>query len=109
VTSTLATEDDFQSALDRDPDDYTTRLVFADWLDEHGDPRAEGYRRLGTIRFRGWYQPTSSWWECGIPPTASAVAEADILYPYCGSTTGNTRRAAEDAAALAFARLAGAA
>lgn len=36
----------FQSHLDSHPDDHTARLVFADWLEERGDPRAEGYRWL---------------------------------------------------------------
>src|SRR5579862_8640416 len=35
--------------LDAHPDDYQTRLVFADWLEEHGDPRAPGYRALGAL------------------------------------------------------------
>ena len=37
----MTTEDDFQQALDANPDDHHTRLVFADWLQERGDPRAE--------------------------------------------------------------------
>ena len=40
----------FQAALDENPADHTTRLVFADWLQERGDPRAEGYRALATLR-----------------------------------------------------------
>jgi uncharacterized protein (TIGR02996 family) len=40
----VTTEDDFQHTLDTNPDDNHTRMVFADWLDEHSDPRAEGYR-----------------------------------------------------------------
>ena len=43
----VTTEEDFQNALDADPGDWQTRLVFADWLQERGDPRAEGYRALG--------------------------------------------------------------
>jgi uncharacterized protein (TIGR02996 family) len=46
----VTTEDDFQSALDKDPEDWQTRLVFADWLQEHNDLRAEGYRVLGELR-----------------------------------------------------------
>jgi uncharacterized protein (TIGR02996 family) len=42
-------EDAFQSRLDEHPDDHTTRLVFADWLEERGDPRAAGYRALGLL------------------------------------------------------------
>src|SRR5262245_31093810 len=31
----------FLRALEQDPDDETTRLIFADWLEERGDPLAE--------------------------------------------------------------------
>lgn len=48
----MTTEDDFQGVLDANPKDWQTRLVFADWLQERGDPRAEGYRALGTLRLR---------------------------------------------------------
>ena len=33
----MTTEDDFQRALDANPDDWQTRLVFADWLEDRGD------------------------------------------------------------------------
>lgn len=46
----MTTEDDFQSALVAEPQDWALRLVFADWLDEHADPRAEGYRAMGLLR-----------------------------------------------------------
>jgi uncharacterized protein (TIGR02996 family) len=36
----------FLAAIQADPDDPTARLVFADWLEDHGDPRAE-LLRLG--------------------------------------------------------------
>ncbi len=51
-STTLATEEDFQAALDRGPSDATTRLVLADWLDERGDPRADGYRALAATGAR---------------------------------------------------------
>lgn len=35
----MTTEDDFQAALDANPEDWQTRLVFADWLQERGDSR----------------------------------------------------------------------
>ena len=43
-------EQDFQKALDANPTDATLRLVFADWLEEHDDPRAEGYRAVGFLQ-----------------------------------------------------------
>ncbi len=37
--------DAFLQAISEKPDDDTPRLVYADWLDEHGDPaRAEFIR-----------------------------------------------------------------
>lgn len=46
----MTTEEDFQRALDSNPEDHHTRLVFADWLQERDDPRAEGYRALGKLK-----------------------------------------------------------
>lgn len=109
----MTTEDDFQAALNADPTDWQTRLVFADWLDERGDPRAEGYRAIGVADRRpkrsasGWYwyarwprvpdirigdghgTLVGDWWDATLP----------------GQSPFATRRAAEDAAARAFARL----
>lgn len=45
----MTTEDDFQRVLDANPEDWQTRLVFADWLEERSDPRAAGYRALGVL------------------------------------------------------------
>ncbi len=35
----------FWKAIDADPDDDTVRLIFADWLEERGDLRADAIRR----------------------------------------------------------------
>jgi uncharacterized protein (TIGR02996 family) len=48
----MTTEDDLQAALDANPGDALLRLVLADLLDDCGDPRAEGYRAMGTTRDR---------------------------------------------------------
>lgn len=105
----MTTEDDFQTALDAHPDDWQTRLVFADWLDERGDPRAEGYRALGrneihpmcmsglwgylraSLRLPGAQWMPHDWYEFWRRP-----GQAEFI---------KTRRGAEDAAATAFARL----
>jgi uncharacterized protein (TIGR02996 family) len=42
----VTTEDDFQLALDANPRDWHTRLVFADWLQDRSDPRAAGFRAI---------------------------------------------------------------
>jgi uncharacterized protein (TIGR02996 family) len=39
----------FQSAMSARPDDNHLRLVYADWLDERGDPRGELLRLLHTL------------------------------------------------------------
>jgi uncharacterized protein (TIGR02996 family) len=65
----MTTEDDFRRALVDNPSDWQLRLVFADWLQDRGDPRSEGYRALGTLRWTPWertpWGPTSSptWWD----------------------------------------------
>src|SRR5262245_54586051 len=51
----MTTEDDFQRTLDATPEDWQTRMVFADWLDERGDPRAAGYRALGKLTRRAMF------------------------------------------------------
>ena len=41
----MTTEDDFQTALDANPEDWQTRLVFADWLEDNGDPQRADFIR----------------------------------------------------------------
>lgn len=40
----MSEEHAFLSAIMANPDDHTTKLVYADWLDERDDPRAEVLR-----------------------------------------------------------------
>src|ERR1700722_12034229 len=40
----MSRAEEFLHVIRDDPNDYVTRLVFADWLEEHGDPRAELFR-----------------------------------------------------------------
>lgn len=115
----------FQALLDEHPDDHTTRLVFADWLEERGDPRAAGYRalaRCGFVLSDRYPGPPVRY----IPLHTSRVFRID----HCGTGSDYTlpadwfdalpgatandpngivpfkdRRAAEDAAALAFVTL----
>lgn len=66
------TEEDFHRQLDANPDDHHTRMVFADWLQERDDPRAEGYRALGQLRLHPDLNPgllhTNAWfWSSDIP------------------------------------------
>jgi uncharacterized protein (TIGR02996 family) len=70
----MTTEDDFQAALDADPNDHNTRMVFADFLDERGDPRAAGYRALGALRLHT-RAGTGFWWCNGAVYTARPTHE----------------------------------
>jgi uncharacterized protein (TIGR02996 family) len=123
----VTTEDDFQRALDADPDDHHTRLVFADWLDERDDPRAEGYRALGATRrdctygnmYLGNREACPFWQylhgaelstsEGCLPKDWYDLVEFNGKYAHCCPSwqfnyTAN-RRELEDAAALAFCKL----
>jgi uncharacterized protein (TIGR02996 family) len=128
------TEEDFHKILDAAHDDHTTRMVFADWLEEQGDPRAEGYRALGKLQI----QPHKTDWtgmethpqrnsNIYVYGTGGAMIDAQhklpddwaALIPYKISENDPdyhgriahwrenylTRKEAEDAAALAFAQL----
>jgi uncharacterized protein (TIGR02996 family) len=119
----MTTEDDFHAILDANPDDHHTRLVFADWLQEQGDPRAEGYRALGQLRLRPqdhgyvaqWGRTSNKearrrdsllhpkWWEAtgAINPSTEGIG-ANVKHWW---TNHDTRRHAEDAAAIAFSKL----
>jgi uncharacterized protein (TIGR02996 family) len=123
----MTTEDDFQAALDANPADWQTRLVFADWLQERGDPRADGYRALGQLRRMptplksGWrlrWNMDDEWFQF-LPQESSRFKSqsADTLpRSWMALIRGaksrggfrfetKTRREAEGAAALAFAQL----
>src|SRR5262249_53190996 len=41
VVEAPMTEDDFQRALRREPDNLALRMAYADWLKESGDPRGQ--------------------------------------------------------------------
>jgi uncharacterized protein (TIGR02996 family) len=132
----MTTEDDFHAALLAQPGDWQTRLVLADFLQERGDPRADGYRALGrlqkrprpdsqetraTRRFITWFnlsrQEAERYHVNSLPDDwfsaleggeqlsdEGAVFEAGGLY-YGDWLDYPSCREAEDAAALAFARL----
>lgn len=127
----MTTEDDFQAALDANPDDWQTRLVLADFLQEQGDPRAEGYRALAAGRLHpgtwdGHRGPDGSQeilaaFYC-VPPSADGASKQVIARDelprdwfnlieklpvdiYTRLRSRLTRRDMEDAAAVAFAAL----
>ncbi len=114
----MTSENDFHAILDADPSDHHTRLVFADWLQDRDDSRAEGYRAMGRM---WWVKPDDRsdeqsgggwiWWQYrsfigtdwfdlirdGSPVQFGGDGEFGVLFL--------TPRRAWDAAALAFARL----
>jgi uncharacterized protein (TIGR02996 family) len=110
----VTTEDDFQKQLDAHPDDHQTRLVFADWLHDRDDPRAEGIRALGArgmrlrtlsiaiedVAWKDWYFPEGDY--------ADSREYTPLPRDWIDALGGHlfmSRRDAEDAAALAFAQL----
>ncbi len=112
----MPTEEDFQNSLDERIDDWQLRLIFADWLEEHGDPRAEGYRALGTLRlypdmeysYRFVHGDDRSWRatdpDRSVLPTSWFV-ELDYYGKHSLEPGEDTRRQAEDKAAMAFAAM----
>jgi uncharacterized protein (TIGR02996 family) len=120
----MTTEDDFQATLDANPADWQTRLVFADWLQERGDERADGYRALGRLERTAaeYYGPNRrpSKWEpqkrthwattTEFPESWRSLPDDWLAAVGTGpsgrfSRKFRNRREAEDAAALAFAKL----
>src|SRR5262245_39994631 len=61
----------FIQVLEADPADDTARLAYADWLEEHGDPRAAWVRDLAVWR---WMGPRA---ESPVPALMGAVVAAD--------------------------------
>lgn len=124
-------EESFQKRIEENPDDDTTRLVFADWLQERDDPRAEGYRVMVFRKMcADWdedmYPGANSvngppgcwqWWRYeargdDIPPGSRVPAkwlrQLRGGFPFGkkpSSVDYLTRREADDALAEAFSRL----
>lgn len=127
----MTTEEDFHKLLDQNPDDHQTRLVFADWLQERGDPRAEGYRALGMLGISphfdsnykeyGWTRQSNRY---PVRDIGGSVSDSDtpvgdvhgLPHEWMVAMSGSgdhgpawsvhrSRRGADDAAALAFAKL----
>ncbi len=125
------TEDDFHRMLDENPDDHHTRMVFADWLEERGDPRAEGYRALGKLGRVPWLPEHGGkdwiygwnydkYWKENLHregtfgytaqgkdtlPKSWNEKAREILPSVHGGLYHTDRRTLEDAAALAFGQL----
>ena len=122
----MSTEEAFQAALDAEPDNHTLREIFADFLDDMNDQRADGMRALGvnqlksvelTGQMRGKFvfgrsdndRHEESWVKqygsCLIHPQWLSMIEGRIYQDVKWWRYFHSRREAEDTAALAFARL----
>jgi uncharacterized protein (TIGR02996 family) len=125
----VTTEDDFQNALDANPTDWHTRLVFADWLEDRSDPRAAGYRAIAAVRrypldgTHGERRRQGWWWHCAADPAEHRIPHHNDIpgdwfallpvrygnktfWPLHTATGGlRTRRQCEDALARAFTKL----
>jgi uncharacterized protein (TIGR02996 family) len=124
----MTTEEDFQNALDAEPDNHHLRLVFADWLEERGDIRAAGYRALAINQKNGanstglnptdfkWASDLQTYWRCagrsGYSGEAyerlpgdwfSLLKKTDSEDPWSGWYSN--RKEAEDDAASVFLKL----
>ena len=127
TTTDTAEEDAFHAMLDLNPDDHTTRKVFADWLEERGDPRAEGYRALGALGWVPYLVGVPLQWTTGTYNVPDSPDRSMLPYRWAevasvgksrspGFPTDShrhdnfwfgvaTRRELEDAVALAFGTL----
>ena len=105
----MTTEESFQALLDACPEDWQTRFVFADFLDERDDPRAEGYRALGALRLHSDLDRDTFWFgsisrrvrpevfpaSCFLPREWFGAIEAEYLDEVW--LQFDSRREAEDA------------
>lgn len=116
----MTEEQDFIDGLDADPDNHLLRAIYADWLGDRGDPRAEGYRALAVNRrYPEDNDGPCPFWAIAsnTPPDASRALPDDwynalefpgksvICCPAWSRNTAATRQELEDAAALSFGKL----
>lgn len=115
----MTSESDFQAKLDAEPGNHTVRLIFADWLQDRSDPRADGFRALGKNRLLPHFSQSSGlwvFWNAGAYPNEVHLGWDDNYYLpgdwFAAAFNKNLRfiRMAyrdfmEDAAAIAFATL----
>lgn len=108
-----------QQHLDARPDDHRARRLLGEWLTWHGDARGEGYRALAASGLypHGPTEADCHWsWHSGRGMSMGDYVSHQHALPqvWFRAVTPSrmywtenypTRRAAEDAAALAFARL----
>lgn len=103
----MITEEEFQAALDANPTDFVTKLVFADWLDEQGDERADGYRAMGLGRLAPMYYHYGKFWYW--METVTGRPYGNVLpwwwHDKLKNAQSKSRRAMDDEAARAFLKI----
>jgi uncharacterized protein (TIGR02996 family) len=65
----MSREEDFLQAILENPDDDVPRLIFADWLEEQGDPRGEFIRLQCELAGLPEYQPRMNCTILRVRPT----------------------------------------
>lgn len=113
----------FWQHLEEHPDDTLARLVFADWLQDRGDERADGMRALVVGEYRPdchkgewfygrWSNVNREGWKVSFRQAYHCLLPDDwwgALRDTCSDTMWwkfwYTRQDAEHAACVAFARL----
>lgn len=105
----MHTEADFRRKINRNPRNWTARLIFADWLQEQGDPRAAGYRFMAERKLlpERWHVSKKWYWNETITGPSYSGHLKGCWYrriaPY--EKIYDSRKEAEDAAAVGFSLL----
>jgi uncharacterized protein (TIGR02996 family) len=102
----------FADAINQDPDNRDLQLIYADWLDGQGDPRAEAWRVLIEAgRFPEkciGYHPGLVDWRWYQSPLAGRAHQLDLEWIITNKVvyygTHRTIFSAMDAAAVAWVR-----
>ncbi len=105
--------DPFIAALDENPEDWNLRLVYADWLDDHGDHQfASAQRWMANHQKRAWKPVlTKNTWTWGrvIRTVMGSTLDSDLLDSVPGDRLNShivqygSRQNAERALAVALA------
>jgi uncharacterized protein (TIGR02996 family) len=72
----------FRTAILAEPENHALRLIFADFLEEQGDHRAEGFRWMGQNEKHPYYwvdTETWDWWNLDGAPNRHSVPAHSIL------------------------------
>jgi uncharacterized protein (TIGR02996 family) len=94
----MTTHDDLLRAILREPDDDDLRLVYADWLEEYGDPVRAEFIRVQIRMFGVWpadiapacWKVVDGHMDCGCVFCALRRCERELLEPTKGAWLGFT-------------------